>query len=267
MAPDLLSKPDIHRESVDKPYRGAVLSGKFACLTYHIIGAGSNQYSMPMSQFSAHLELLKRSSYLVGDFEHLELAVHRLTFTPNTCVVLTIDDGHESSMRAADLLQSFGYRATFFVTRDRSLNKANYIREAQIRELRKAGFSVGTHGTTHHKLTRMPVKDYVAELAESKKWLEDVIGESVPYMAAPGGYINRRILRKAYECGYRLVGTCEERMNCVHNMTLPGAVNRVNIRQHFSLDTFRKVIEGSPGFYLGRQIRMAALAVPKYFLR
>lgn len=266
MAQDLLSRSEIYPEPTDKP-RGGALRPRFACLTYHIIGTGRNQYSIPLSQFSAQLGLLKSCSYAVEDFEHLEFRVRQSRLMPDPSVVLTIDDGHESSMKASDVLQSFGFRATFFVTRDRCLRKANYISESQIRQLRKAGFSLGAHGTTHRKLTRTPAKDCGIELAESKKWLEDVIGEPVPYMAAPGGYISRRVLQQAYECGYMLVGTCKERMNYLHNLTLPCAVNRVNIRRHFRLDAFRNVIEGNRGFYLGRQIRMAVLALPKYFLR
>jgi peptidoglycan/xylan/chitin deacetylase (PgdA/CDA1 family) len=60
--------------------------------------------------------------------------------------------------------------------------------------LRKRGFSLGSHGTTHRALTFLPSERCLAELTESKAWLEDVIGEEVRYLAAPGGFINSRVM-------------------------------------------------------------------------
>ena len=239
----------------------------FACLTYHVIGDNASQYSVTESQLRAHLALLKNSGYVINDFEQLELAIQSGQRIPARRVIITVDDGHESSMRAADLLHQYACSATFFLTRDRCLQETNFLRESQIRELRKCGFSVGAHGTSHRKLTFMPAGACKAELAQSKQWLEDVLGEPVHYMAAPGGYVNRRVLRLAYECGYTLVGTCREWMNSIDRISLPSTINRVNVRRHFSPDTVRHAAEGAPAFYFRRQLRSTALALPKLLFR
>lgn len=147
-------------------------------------------------------------------------------------------------MLAAGLLHQYGCQATFFLTRDRCLRKNGYIRDSQIRELWEGGFSLGTHGTTHRALTILPREECVAELAESKEWLEDVIGEEIRYTAAPGGFINRRVMRLVREQGYVLTGTCKEWMNSPTIMTLPDSVNRVNIRRHFGIKAFKSIVEG-----------------------
>jgi hypothetical protein len=85
-------------------------------------------------------------------------------------------------------------------------------------------------------------------------------------MAAPGGFINARVMKSAYECGYALVGTCNEWMNSPATMALPGSVNRVNVRRHSSIETFQHIVEGHPGFYVWRQIRSALLWLPKQVL-
>jgi peptidoglycan/xylan/chitin deacetylase (PgdA/CDA1 family) len=241
--------------------------GHFACLTYHVIGDDTSQYAIRESQLRNHLAFLKSEGYLIDDFEGLEATLALNRCIASRYVILTIDDGHESSMRAAEVLQAYGCRATFFLTRDRCLNKQHFIRELQIRELRKAGFSVGTHGTTHRKLTFMPAETCTIELSESKEWLEDVVGEPVRYMAAPGGYINGRVLRLAYKSGYVLIGTCREKINLLETTTLPGTVHRVNIRQHFSIDDLCSAVNGHVAFYTWRQIRAAALVIPKQVLR
>ncbi len=242
-------------------------NSRFPCITYHIVGDGTTQYAVSEVQFQSQLARLKAESYLGEGFEQLEERLHANPLVQTRCVVITIDDGHETSLRAADLLEANGCRATFFLTRDRSLKKRGFIREPAIRDLRKRGFSLGTHGTTHHKLTFLPEAACVKELRESKNWLEDVIGEEVRYMAAPGGFINTRVMKLTLDAGYVLAGTCNEWMNSLETMRTSRSVNRVNIRQHFSAEDFRRIVEGDLTFYLWRQARAAALALPKQLIR
>lgn len=239
---------------------------KFACLTYHAIGEPAGQYTLGKRQFQDQLALLQREAYVIDGFEGLEIRLRSGQSLPSRYLVLTVDDGHESALWAADLLGKCGDHASFFLTRDRSVSKPGYLREKDIRELRRRGFSVGTHGTTHRALTFLPEEQCLAELAESKRWLEDVIGEEVRYMAAPGGFIHARVTKSAYECGYALVGTCNEWMNSPETMALPCTVNRVNIRRHFALADFRRIVENDFGFCLRRRIRSSLLWLPKQIL-
>jgi len=89
------------------------------------------------------------------------------------------------------------------------------------------------------------------------------MGEEVRYMAVPAGFISARVMNSACECGYTLVGTCNEWMNSPETMVLPCKVNRVNVHRHFSAETFLRIIQGELGFYMPRQVRAAALALPK----
>jgi peptidoglycan/xylan/chitin deacetylase (PgdA/CDA1 family) len=240
---------------------------EFACLTYHVIGDSEDQYAVSEIQLREHLRLLQAESFIVEGFEQLHARLLTDQEWPARYAVLTVDDGHESSMRAADLLMEYECQATFFVTRNRSQQKAGFIREPQIRELRRRGFSLGTHGTTHRKLTSMSEESCIEELEGSKQWLEQTLGEPVCSMGAPGGFINARVFKLAKRLGYVLVGTCHERMNSPRTMVLPGLVNRVNVRRHFSLGHFRDIVYGSSPFYLWRQLRSAALAIPKELMR
>lgn len=242
-----------------------VAGARFACINYHAVGSGSGQYAIDEAAFRQQLAFLSSEGYAVEGFEQFEERLKCSAPIPARYVTLTVDDGHESSLWVAEMLAAHSFSATFFVTRDRCRYKSGYVREEQVRQLRHDGFSVGTHGTSHRKLTFLPLQQAAAELHESKSWLESVLGEPVNYMAAPGGYINRKLLQIAYGCGYRLVGTCSEWMN-PGVLPVPGTVNRVNIRRHFSLADFRRILEGNTGFYCWRQIRAAALALPKQFL-
>lgn len=243
------------------------VANKFACLTYHAIGEGKSQYAVSERQLRSHLTLLKTAQFEVDGFEQLETRLRLGLTIPLRYVVITLDDGHETSMRAADLLEEYGFTATFFLTPERCLKRLGFIRAPDIRALCARGFSVGTHGTTHHALTFLPKDQCLAELAESKRWLEDVIGEEVRYIAAPGGFIDAQVTKMAYACGYTLVGTCNEWMNSPVTMNPPCTVSRVNVRRHFSAGTFLCIIQGDLGFYMSRQVRAAALWIPKQILR
>ena len=239
----------------------------FACLTYHMVGNEENQYAVSARQLRDHLAFLKQEAFTMEGFDGLEARLKSGMPLPEPYVVVTLDDGHHSSMQAADLLAEYGSGATFFVTRDRSEFKSGFIRRSEIRELRARGFSLGTHGTTHRKLTFLPESGYRAELAESKNWLEDVLGEPVRYWAAPGGYVNRRVTSCAESQGYVLTGTCREWMNSRTRLNLPAQINRVNIRRSFTVGDIKRTVYGDLAFYSWRQIRSAALYVPKQVVR
>jgi len=256
----------IHQHPVSLSPSGQATS-RFACLTYHRLGDREEQYTVSESQLEGQLKFLGSEGYSVGDFEDLETRLASGGRFPPRYVVLTADDGHSSSMRLADLYERYGCHATFFVIRDRSLSRPGYVFPAEIRQLQQRRFTFGTHGATHRKLTFISDWECREELRASKCWLEDLLGLEIRWMAAPGGYLNWRVQRIAEELGYTLIGTCREWMNSPRGLALPGRVNRTNIRRQFSLNVFRRAVEGDALFYLSRQIRAAALALPKQILR
>jgi peptidoglycan/xylan/chitin deacetylase (PgdA/CDA1 family) len=239
---------------------------QFATLTYHAIGPGNSSYSVGHQQLREQLARLWGEGYVVEGFEQLEDRLRSGRALPRRYAVITVDDGYESAMWAAEIFAERGCFATFFLTRDWCMNRPGFLSPAEIREIRDAGFSVGTHGTSHRKLTFLSEEACFGELVGSKFWLEDVTGEEVRYMAAPAGFINKRVLRLERGLGYVLVGTCVERMNSPEAVRELGSVSRVNIRSYFSLRDFERIIGGHFGFYLWRQARSTALALPKQLL-
>jgi len=249
----------LHTESEQK---AGDLEQRFACLTYHHFGDQTDQYTVTVQQLRMQLTLLRDAGYLVEGFEQLESRLRSSRSIPSRYTLFTIDDGRESTIIAAELLSKHGFNATFFVSRDRCVARPRYLRSRRIQELRRAGFSFGTHGTSHKILTHMHADTCSSELRESKEWLENILSEPVRYMSAPGGYVNRKVLSLAYAHGYVFVGTCREQMNSVR-MAVPGIVNRVSVRRSFSDATFRDLVQGRGIFYAVRQIRSAALWIPK----
>lgn len=241
-------------------------SSSFACLNYHIIGEGSGRFVTTSANFQLQLQWLIDNGYSTEGFEQLERRLQQPSQRFGKFVALTLDDGDESALASADLLSRFQLQATFFVTWDRSLNRAGFLRPPALRELRQRGFSLGAHGATHSKLTFMTQQACRGELRTSKQWLEDVLGEEVRYMAAPGGFINARVARIAAEEGYVLMGTCRAAMNLLAEMNMPCLVNRVNILRRHGPQTLQRIVTGDRPYYFWRKTRAAALAIPKRLL-
>ena len=76
----------------------------------------------------------------------------------------------------------------------------------QIRELRDAGFEIGSHTHTHRPLTGLSDDDARAELVRSREALERELGAPPSYVAYPRGLFAERHKRVAREAGY--AGAC-----------------------------------------------------------
>ncbi|MDB5847865.1 MAG: polysaccharide deacetylase [Rhodoferax sp.] len=57
----------------------------------------------------------------------------------------------------------------------------------QLRELRAAGMQIGAHTRSHPILAKLSADDAHAEIADSRRFLEDVLGERVGLFAYPNG--------------------------------------------------------------------------------
>jgi len=235
----------------------------FACLMYHFVQEEGGQYSVTRSQLNEQLSYLHQQGFVVEGFERLEQRIKRRDPLPERYALLTIDDGEASCGILADSLNRYGFDATFFVVRDFARAANGHLNEKAIVDLRRAGFSVGTHGTSHQGLARIPLARARKELKESREWLEELLGEPVRYMSAPHGYVNRKVMSSIFQAGYILAGTSTEALNAFDHLDLPGQISRVAVRRDFTLETLKKIVSGYKPFYGYRRIRSAALAIPK----
>jgi peptidoglycan/xylan/chitin deacetylase (PgdA/CDA1 family) len=242
----------------------------FACLMYHSLADGRfpdtlyPKYTTTRAAFAEHLCALKDSGYRITTFcDILNLSVTG-TWAGNLCV-LSFDDGHKSSLDLAELMNAAGVRGTFFLTMNYCRDRADFLKPLEIRELAAAGFDFGTHGASHRALSRMPEAEMRAELGDSKRWLEDVLGRPVQTMSLPAGQGNAAVRQAAFELGYQLVGNSVERLNEVCRP--PMEVNRFVVLRAHSGNLVRKIAAGSPAYIWRRKMRAALLALPKRLLR
>ena len=164
-------------------------------------GPAAAHYKLTPSAFAAHLDAIGA--------EGLEPSLVTDPMTGPLRLHLTFDDGGSSALDAvAPELGRRGFPAHFFVTTG-ELDMPAFLRRADLAQLAGEGHIVGSHAHSHRPLTRLAPDELREELRRSKAILEDVLGEPVSTLAAPGGFSSARVAEAAAEEGYSHLFTSE----------------------------------------------------------
>ena len=206
---------------------------RFVSLMYHNLSdTPESPYDVRPAIFERQLDWLIEQRFVVDDFAGCAQRLERLGSDPSAAfpehyVVLGFDDGHQSNLHAADILQERGLRATFFCCRDVS-SRSEFLDPEGIRQL-ATGMSIGSHGATHRALTRMPFAEAEEELRASRSWLEDLLGQPVPWFSAPFGELDRPLHLAARSAGYELIGDSMEWTNRPQRVAATRRVHRIMV--------------------------------------
>lgn len=139
-------------------------------------------------------------------------------------VVITFDDGLEGNYtHALPILKAYGLRATFFVAAG-SIGTPRFMSWVQLQELAEQGMSVQSHTVSHRPLQLLSDTEVYRELSESKKLIENHVGNAVTAVSMPHGSYDDRVLRIARELGYHYVCTSDVHGNVAGSLTQPFAV-------------------------------------------
>lgn len=186
----------------------------FPILLYHRIGRpprASRQKHLWVKPETLRKQLLHllRRGYEPIAFADLEKPLPARPF------MVTFDDGYLHQYELAfPILRQLGVPAVFFISAG-FIGKTNGWHDASredplplmdwshLEELRKAGMEIGSHGLTHADLTRLPPEKQEEEISESRRMLEERLGQVVsfahPYGAgAEDAGIGRRIAAAGY---------------------------------------------------------------------
>lgn len=227
---------------------------------------GHGRYAVLWRDLDEQLKWLKANGYEGIGFRQIEDRVLNSLRSLKKSVAISIDDGHRSNLAAAEKIAESGAWSIVFITPEFCEKRTDFLNRNEIKALSKIA-DIGSHGLSHKNLTLLSEKELERELTESRQYLEDLIGKEVPYLAAPGGSINTRVIRKAQRSGYRLIGTSREWWNDAEQTSKSRLVNRVAIRDGWSLDRLGSIVTRSPSFYAFRRLRSVMLKVPKVLIQ
>jgi peptidoglycan/xylan/chitin deacetylase (PgdA/CDA1 family) len=214
------------------------------------IDSNDVKYWVPIGQFREQLDQIHQAGCRVLLLKHLR-SMQAEGARCERHTVLTFDDG-----RASDYLLAYPQLLERRICAEFFLNTAQigtpgFLTWQEIREMQGQGMSFQSHSHDHLDLTRLSREDLKRQLDISKRTLEDRLGCSVDFLAAPCGLINRQVIDCALRLGYRAV--CSARSLPAR----PGAVklNRVVIYRSTTVREFQQLLNCQPSCYIRRIAR------------
>jgi peptidoglycan/xylan/chitin deacetylase (PgdA/CDA1 family) len=82
-----------------------------------------------------------------------------------------------------------------------------------VNDMRRRGFTIGSHTRSHVSLPTESAETIAAELTESKRELENRLGESIDHFAYPGGHFTDTVVEAVALAGYKYAYTA-----CPHDV-------------------------------------------------
>jgi peptidoglycan/xylan/chitin deacetylase (PgdA/CDA1 family) len=227
-----------------------VTARRLPVLTFHAIDSAAAPFALTPGMFQYGIRQLHEHGYTTIDV--LDVAARLRTGQPfgATTVAITFDDGYESVYTEAfPVLRAHGMTATVFVTTgDRAsaarngrlprLEGREMLDWSQIREMARAGMTIGAHSMSHPDLRRLSDRDVSVEILGSKKVLEDRLGCEVSSFAYPFGLVDRRshaVVQEHFAAG------CSDRLGYVDRSSDPWALERLDtyyLRSERRFDAF-----------------------------
>ena len=163
---------------------------------------GASRYALDRQVFERQMMFLGRAGVKTpARWDELTDA----NAAPGIC--LTFDDGHRSNYELVlPILLKCHLSGMFFITTD-WIGQRDFMSKGQLRELRKAGMLVGSHGGSHTFFSSMTADAARRELAASKRRLEAILKEPVTAISLPGGRSHPQMREMAREAGYQQLFT------------------------------------------------------------
>lgn len=214
------------------------------------IDSNDVKYWVPIGQFTEQLDQIRQAGCRVLLLKHLE-SIQAEGAGCGRHTVLTFDDGRASDyLLAYPQLMERRISAEFFLNTAK-IDTPGFLTWQEIREMQGQGMSFQSHSHEHLDLTRLSSEDLERQLDISKRTLEDRLGCSVDFLAAPYGLINRQVIDCALRLGYRAV--CSARSLPARPDALK--LDRVVIYRSTTVRQFRQLLDCEPSCYFRRIAR------------
>jgi len=171
-------------------------------LMYHKVGdppAESQLKKLWVSSdmFRRQMAYLTEKGYRAITFKDIYSSWDKNIPLPPNPVLITFDDGYANNFENAfPVLRDFGFRATLFVVVQtvgwdnrwhdpKSETRIGMISWSQLKQLRDAGWEIGSHTMNHPNLRKIELKEVKIEMEKSRSIIAEFLGEAPDTFAYP----------------------------------------------------------------------------------
>lgn len=204
---------------------------RIAILMYHGVAKprakNEARYACAPARFEEHMAFLGAAGHDIIDLDTLREYLGGRTQPGKTAVLVTLDDGYSDNYENAfPVLHKHKIPAAIFMVagfagrtslwgRTDGYTEKRMLDWGQVREMRQAGMTLGSHTLTHPRLPELPPDEARGEIVGAKHMMEDELGAAVDYFAYPYGRYNQEIQRMVEEAGYALACSTRSGFNRV----------------------------------------------------
>lgn len=208
----------------------ALAADTLPILVYHQIrvaegGPPDGETVLSLEHFEAQMDHLKAEGYRSLRMDEVMDFLRGRRF-PEKVVAIHFDDGWKSSRHAIPVLERHELQASFWIIAGAGIGTP-HMDWQEIEELdQRAAMEVYSHSMSHPWRDGETLVDWVEgrtpgkgaedarrELVDSRRVLEQRLGQPVPYLAWPRGVYNDTLIRIASDVGYVGLVTIDDGLN------------------------------------------------------
>ncbi len=190
-------------------------------LLYHSISESKDFFTVSPEVFEKQMRYIKRCQKVIS----LDAVLNYIKGAPiqNNSVAITFDDGYQDFVKIAlPILVRLSIPATVFVLgKDDEVdrfelgNTEQLLTVNDVQQLKNPFVTIGSHGVSHRKLTRLPSFEVTKEVHDSKNHIKEMYGISPVYFAYPKGSWNDEVAviieNAGYEAAFSVIETAVQK--------------------------------------------------------
>jgi len=232
---------------------------KMPILMYHSISCNASsrfrQFRVSPALFAEQMAYLHQQAYTpMTVTQYVRAQFQRGSALPERPIVLTFDDGVADFFTAAlPVLTQHNFTATLYVptafvggTRRWLQHEEETARLMltwqQLTEISKNRIECGAHSHSHPQLDALSNTEAQAEILQSKKLLEDHLGQEIFSFAYPYGYYTARVRQLVREAGY--TSACAVRHAMSSETDNPFSLARLMVAADANIEEFAALLTG-----------------------
>jgi peptidoglycan/xylan/chitin deacetylase (PgdA/CDA1 family) len=221
-------------------------------LMYHDIERDpSHAFSVSIESFEEQMKYLK-DSYKLVSVKDAQSFINGSSHLKENAIAITFDDGLRNVFaNGYPVLTRLKIPATVFLIsnfvesgEDVSTGR-EYLRLADIREMREEIITYGSHTRNHKMLSKLTEEQIKENIEGSKIDLEQLLGHEIPYFAYPYGlkrHFDQRAINIARDSGYKCA------FSAINGVNFQGCdlytLRRSKVERDDSFATFKGILAG-----------------------